>query len=132
MTVVNHPFDDCVYTDIKSCLGAGKGDFKTLIRQAHDYMTLGVPENNGLISSGVLMRRNTKQVREFCSLWWDEVEKYTERDQIAFGCAAWKMPGVFNTTTWNYTTQEEFIHCPHIHKSNRDKRKQEILRKHGS
>jgi len=131
MTVVQHPFDKCIFVDIKSCIKGNKGDFWTLIQQAQDYKDI-VPENNGLISSGILMRKNTPEVREFCELWWSQVEKYTERDQPSFGYAAWKMPGVFNVTNWNYTTQNEFIHCPHIHKEWREDRKKQIMRDYGS
>lgn len=126
MTVVSHPFDNCIYTDIQSCIGAGKGNFWDLIKQANDYKAFGLPENNGLISSGVLMRRNTPAVVELCETWWGQIEKYSERDQVGFGYAAWKNPGVFNVTEWNYTTQNEFIHCPHIHKSSRDNRMKQI------
>jgi len=131
MTCINHPFDDCIYTDIKSCMKGGKGDFWTLIDQAKDYKAMGIPENNGLISSGILMRKNTKEVRQLCETWWEQVEKYSERDQVAFGYAAWKHPGVFNTINWNYTKATEFIHCPHLHKAWRDARKNQILKEHG-
>lgn len=117
MTVINHPFDDCLYTDIKSCMSGGKGVFWDLVSQAKDYRDLGIPEHNGLISSGILMRKNTKEVRELCETWWSQVEKYSERDQVAFGYAAWKHPGVFNTIDWDYTQRKEFIHCPHNHKA---------------
>lgn len=132
MTCINHPFDDCIYTDIKSCMGAGKGDFWKLVDQAKDYQAEGVPEHNGLISSGILMRRNTKEVREFCELWWSHVEKYSERDQVAFGYAAWKMPGVFNTFNWNYTQAKEFIHCAHRHKSWSKEQFQKTIQRYGS
>lgn len=132
MTVVAHPFDDCIYTDIQSCIGAGKGNFWDLVRQANDYKVLGIPENNGLISSGVLMRKNTPEVAQLCDTWWQQVEKYSERDQVAFGYAAWKSPGVFNVAEWNYTTQNEFIHCPHIHKSSRKNKLKQIKKEYGT
>jgi len=132
MTVINHPFDDCIYTDVKSCIGLGKGDFWKLTEQAHTYRNLGIPLNNGLIASGILMRRNTPEVRQLCETWWEQVEKYTERDQIAFGYAAWKHPGVFNTIDWDYTKLTEFIHCPHLSKPWRSARHREIMTKYGS
>lgn len=131
MTVINHPFDNCVYTDLKSCIGAGKGDFFTLIKQVQDYRNEGLPENNGLISSGILMRQNAKEVQRFCELWWKQVERYTQRDQPGFGYAAWKMPGVFNSFNWNYTVATEFIHIPHLHKPWREEKKNQILKKYG-
>lgn len=131
MTCVQHPFDNCIYVDIQSCLSGKRGNFWDLIRQANDYKNLGILPNSGLISSGILMRKNTHEVRELCETWWSQVEEYSERDQIAFGYAAWKHPGVFNLTQWNYTTQKEFIHCPHVHKPWSDERKKEIMRQYG-
>ena len=131
MTVIKHPFDNCIYTDIESCISLGKGNHGDLVRQKTDYKK-SVPTNNGLISSGVLMRENTREVIELCETWWDEVEKYSERDQVAFGYAAWKLPEAFNIIEWDYTVQREFIHCPHLHKPWRDARKQQIIREYGS
>jgi hypothetical protein len=130
-TCIDHPFDSCIYTEIRSCMNAGKGDFWKLVKQAAEYRDI-VPENNGLIASGLLMRQKTPAVKKFCEDWWAEVEKYTERDQIAFGMAAIKNPGVYDTIEWDYTVRDEFIHCPHIHKSWREQRKKEIIRKYGS
>lgn len=131
MTVVQHPFDNCIYTDVQSCLKGGKGNMWDLMRQALYYKEAGIPENNGLISSGILMRRKTPEVVELCKSWWRQVEQFSERDQIAFGYAGWKHP-VFNKTQWNYTTQKEFIHCPHIHKPWRDEKKREIEKTYGT
>jgi len=133
MTCIDHPFDDCIYTDIKSCMSGGKGDFWKLVEQASDYKRLGIPENNGLIASGILMRQRCEATINICETWWEQVEKYSERDQIAFGYAAWKHPGIFDTIEWNYQSPNvsEFLHCPHIHKSWRDEKKKEIIKKHG-
>lgn len=133
MTCIQHPYDDCIYTDLKSCMSAGKGDFWKLIQQAAEYKNLGIPENNGLIASGILMRQKTKEVIQLCETWWDQVEKYSERDQIAFGYASWKFPGVYDAIKWNYQHPDvqEFLHCPHLHKTSREPRLKAIHKKHG-
>lgn len=115
-TTVYHPFDDCAYTDAFSCMNSGRGDKWELINQINSYRQEGLPENNGLISSGVLMRRRTKPVIEACELWWDHVRRYSTRDQVAFGYVNWKMPDVHRLIKWDYTIQREFHHCPHRHK----------------
>lgn len=113
---VAHPFDNCLYVDAFACMSGGKGDKWRIIDQINTYKNLGIPENNGLISSGILMRRNTKEVAEACAMWWDQVEQFSERDQIAFGYVNWKLPGCHKSIRWNYSTQTEFQHCPHRHK----------------
>lgn len=117
-TVIEHPFDDCAYTDLRSCLHGGKGDWKTLMRQANDYLAEGLPENFGLVASGILMRRKTEPVINFCEQWWEQVEKYTERDQPSFTYVYWKNPGIIDSFWWDYTRSDEFIHIPHTHKIN--------------
>lgn len=133
MTCIDHPIDDCIYTDIRSCMGAGKGDFWTLADQALYYKKLGIPEHNGLISSGILMRQRCQATIQICETWWSQVAQFSERDQVAFGYAAWKHPGIYDTIDWNYQHPDvsEFLHCPHLHKSHREQRKQVIFKKHG-
>jgi O-antigen biosynthesis protein len=131
MTCVSHPFDDCIYTDVRSCMGGKKGDFFTLVRQTNDYRNIGIEEHKGLIASGILMRQNTKEVRDICETWWSQVEEYTERDQIAFGYAAFKHPGIFHTIRWNYQDPniKEFLHVPHLHKLWRSVTEKHVLAK---
>lgn len=124
-TTIDHPFDDCLYTDIQSCMKGGKGDAHTLALQYAHYVSKGVPKNNGLISSGILMRQKEPRTIELCETWWKEVENWSSRDQPAFGYAQWKHPGVHHSIQWDYTEQKEFIHIPHLHKPWRhDKLKQ--------
>lgn len=125
-TTIQHPFDDCIYTDIVSCLKGGKGNPSRLTRQFVDYENEGLPKNNGLISSGILMRRKDDRVNQFCETWWSQVEKYSFRDQVAFGYAQWKHPGVHNSIQWDYTTQKEFIHIPHLHKPWREEKLRQV------
>lgn len=125
-TTIQHPFDDCIYTDIVSCLKGGKGNPSRLTRQFVDYENEGLPKNNGLISSGILMRRKDERVNQFCETWWSQVEKHSFRDQVAFGYAQWKHPGVHNSIQWDYTTQKEFIHIPHLHKPWREEKLRQV------
>jgi hypothetical protein len=115
-TVISHPFDDCAYKDIQSCISAGKGDMFKLMEQALDYRNEGLPVGAGLISSGILMRKKHPKVVDFCKRWWAEVEKYTERDQPCFTYTAWKEDPQISVIQWDYTQRDEFIHVPHVHK----------------
>lgn len=119
-TAITHPFDDCIYTDAQSCIDSGRGDRKMIERQIELYKALNIPKHNGLISSGILMRQRVGAVNEFCRLWWEQVRNWSSRDQIAFGYANYKYPGLVNRIEWDYTTQKEFIHIPHKGKPWRD------------
>jgi hypothetical protein len=131
-TVPTHPVDDCIYTDIISCMRGGKCDAAVLAKQFAHYDSIGIPKHNGLVSSGILMREKNKQCIEFCEEWWSQVQQFSSRDQVAFGYANWQIPGVINTIQWNYTKQSEFIHLPHKTRPWREEKKREIMLKYGS
>jgi hypothetical protein len=130
-TTVLHPFDDCIYTDIISCMKGRKDDPGKLARQYAAYEDEGLPKNNGLISSGILMRQKEPKTIQLCNDWWEQVQKHSCRDQVAFGYAAWKNPGVHDSIKWNYTTQKEFIHVPHLHKEYRNEKLLEVIQMYG-
>jgi len=130
-TTIRHPFDDCIYTDIISCMKGKKDDPGKLARQYADYEDMGLPKNNGLISSGILMRQKERNTVKFCEAWWEQVLKYSSRDQVAFGHTNWKQPNAHYCMEWNYTQRTEFIHIPHLHKPHRNEMYNTIRRIHG-
>jgi hypothetical protein len=118
-TAVQHPFDNCVYVDAQACLDSGRGEKSLLERQVAFYKAIGVKKNSGLIASGVLMRQRCGVVNKFCNTWWEQVRRWSNRDQIAYGYANFQHPGIVNLTKWDYTKENEFIHVPHIGKPSR-------------
>jgi hypothetical protein len=131
-TTIKHPFDDCIYTDVRSCLTGKKADAQTLRNQSDSYRRLGVKKNGGLIASGILMRQKTPDVIEFCVKWWGQVYQWTHRDQIAFGLVNHRLPNRHTSIEWDYTTMKEFIHIPHIHKPFRNGRLNQMIEIYGS
>lgn len=125
-TAIRHPFDNCIYKDAQSCIEAGKGDQRMIERQIAFYKDVGIPKHNGLIASGVLMRQRVSVVNEFCRTWWGQVERWSTRDQVAYGYANWRHPNVINLINWNYTKQKEFIHIPHLNRPWRNEKLKEV------
>jgi hypothetical protein len=130
-TAVKHPFDNCIYTDAQACIDSGRGEKDLLQRQIALYKAIGVKRNKGLIASGVLMRQRCGVVNQFCNTWWSQVLKWSNRDQIAYGFANHQHPDVINLTEWNYTTENEFIHVPHLNRSWRKHVLNEMKRTNG-
>lgn len=115
ITVIRHPVRHCIYTEAGACIKRHKDAPQLIRRQISDYRKIGVPIKNGLIASGVIMRKMSQPVIDLCELWYDQVKKYSSRDQIAFGFAGWKNP-VHHTIEWDYRNATEFLHVPHLHK----------------
>jgi hypothetical protein len=130
-TTIKHPFEKCIYKEAESCMRMQKANPGVLKNQIACYRKLGVPKNNGLIASGILMRQNTEELIKFCRTWWHEVETFSPRDQVAFGKANHKHPNTHTSIEWDYTQREEFIHIPHLSKKWRSGRLEQMLKKYG-
>lgn len=114
MTCVKHPVRDCVYEEARICAIRGKDSEILLRRQIYNYQQSRLPKHNGLIASGILMRKMDQRVIDLCDLWWQQVQLYSSRDQVGFGYASWRHP-VHHVINWDYRTGKEFIHVPHLH-----------------
>lgn len=114
ITAINHPVRRCVYREADVCIRRGL-DAENVRKQTKQYAKEGLPFNNGLISSGILLRDNSEQTRQFCDLWWMQIENGSLRDQIGFAYAAWKMP-IINYVNYDYRVRQEFIYTKHFNR----------------
>lgn len=87
-----HPDRTCIYQERDACIRFKKDDEKLLIKQAEIYKNEGYPENWGMIQSNIIYRKNVKDVQILCNMWWEQVLKYSKRDQMSFNYVLWKFP----------------------------------------
>lgn len=114
-TVVQHPMRNCVYSEFTACIDNKRADYKSLYDQRLMFLKNKVPVNNGVIQSGILLRENTEEVREFCDLWWEQI-KYSTRDQIGFAWAEWKLGKKWPRIEMDYRRSQDFIFKTHYHR----------------
>lgn len=121
-TAPKHPLRTDVYHEIDSCIAnyarEPVGEEKQtplLLRQKEAYRLAGVPNfGNNIITSGVLMRSNAPEVIELCNDWWDELQQWSVRDQVAF--ARVSIGREFHMFSWDYSTsRKELIYKKHRH-----------------
>ena len=85
-----HKTRDCVYEEGRACIEKGKDDEATILKQLDFYRKENYPVHNGLHYSFILLRRHTKRMKMFSILWWEQLERYSFRDQISLPYVAWK------------------------------------------
>jgi len=85
-----HKTRDCVYDEGRVCIEKIKDDEATILKQLNFYQNEGYPIHNGLHYSFILLRRHTENMKMFSMLWWEQLEKYSYRDQISLPYVAWK------------------------------------------
>ncbi len=87
---------NCIYKEYESIMAmmagreALKDDPKKMRCQVERYRKEGYPEEYGLISGGVLVRRHKdSSLIRVMERWWNEIETGSRRDQLSFNYAAW-------------------------------------------
>lgn len=84
-----------------------RGDPKIMHRQIDDYRKEGMPETLEIVNCGMIMRRHNKpEIKAFDEAWWEEVNKYSFRDQLSFPYLAWKMKLKYKKMSFHPFTQE--------------------------
>ena len=90
MTRLHRRKRDCVYEEGRICIERRLDNREDILRQLDFYKSENYPAHNGLYWTTILFRRHTKRLKQFSTLWWDQVERYSYRDQISLPYVAWK------------------------------------------
>ncbi len=113
LAVMKHPGWDCVYQEGKIVKSSNKDKSEVVDAQLKKYMEEGYPLCNGLVATGVMIRKHTKDVKKFCELWWKELQNGSLRDQLSFNYVMWKNEIPYNLIDWNILDSNEFIYHHH-------------------
>lgn len=111
-TVVSHPWRTCAFREVAACIENKRDDADALFKQGDFYGRQGLPRDNGLIASGILLREDTPEVREFCELWFEQI-KLSTRDQIGFAYTEWKLNKYWPRINYDYRTGKYFLFTTH-------------------
>lgn len=107
---LKHPQRNCIYDEADTCKLLSKAPHDLIDAQTLTYEQEGLPKNVGLIASGFIFRKNTKEVREFCEDWWKELEKFTARDQLSFNYVVWKKDFPYRALPFNSIIVKKYEH----------------------
>jgi hypothetical protein len=78
-----HPGRDCIYREAIMSLGMDKYTDEPITEQVEHYREQGHPEHWGLFEINGFGRRHTLEVKDFCELWWGEIERWSFQDQLS-------------------------------------------------
>ena len=116
MMLMKHPVRDCIYDEFHACLEGGRDDRSKMFDQVQRYANNYYPENNGLVATGVMIRKNCPRVLKFCKTWVKEVENGSIRDQLSFNYVAWKLKFKFDMIPFKDTLSYHFSYNKHKNK----------------
>lgn len=113
---------NCIYQEAEACIRRNKDDKNVILAQAERYEKERYPENNGLISTGVILRRHKDpKIIETMDAWWNEVENFSKRDQMSFNYIAWKYNTPFSILDDYIRDNKYFKWRIHDHETNQKK-----------
>ena len=86
-----HPIRNSVYDEVLAVLKYGRGDSGEVLRQLRFLLSEQFPEKNGLKETCILFRRHTDPaVVDFDRLWWEQICRFSNRDQLSCDYVLWK------------------------------------------
>ena len=97
--LIKHPWRRCLYEEAEAVKSLGLDDPKIVDAQVNHYRKEGCPENLGLYACGMFFRRHTKVVKQVSRRWFQEISRWSHRDQISLPYVLWATD--FHPTVWN-------------------------------
>jgi hypothetical protein len=88
-----HPDRSNIYEEADACIRLAKDDPGLITAQIQYYRRSGIPDDLGLTANFILLRRHSNANCVVMELWWDEINRWSKRDQISLPFALWKTAG---------------------------------------
>ena len=115
MIVFKHGLRNCIYDEIDSCILANKESIENADKIKEFLIKEKYPKNNGLTENGVLVRKNTKEINHLMEVWFELVDKFSNRDQLTFCYALYKNPVKIKKLDMYVMDNSYFYNNTHIH-----------------
>lgn len=82
---------NCIYEEGQICADLKLANRNEVNLQLGRYRKDGYPEKNGLVMTGILLRRhNEPDVIKTMNHWFEEIKNGCKRDQVSFNYSVWK------------------------------------------
>lgn len=109
-----HPIRKDVFDEARTCVRNKRGDAEEIKAHIKKYVGV-VPRNNGLITSGLLIRQLTENNISLAKEWWKELSENSTRDQISFAKVSMGKDFIHNFA-WDYRTAKDFEFKTHFNR----------------
>ncbi len=103
LAVFVHNQRSCAYEEANEIIKLNYDHLNNVTGQIKEYQKLNFPFNFGLYELPVIVRRSSFETTSFNLMWWEQICKFSSRDQISFPFCLWRtgikfsvMPGYAN------------------------------------
>ncbi len=124
---LNHPRRKCIYDEADTMIAYTGDPGGKIKKQINYYKEQGMPVKFSLAACGILVRKGEdKAARKHCELWWEEIVRYSPRDQISFMYIYWKY-NLISLRKWRFRNFNKFFQGKNHHIKNK-----EYIQKHAA
>ena len=115
---------NCIYTEAEQLIrrtesGIYMDDPVRITEQMERYRKDAYPENHGLATTMVLLRRhNDPDTIRVMQMWWEELSRGSRRDQLSFNYVTWKLHYKFSYINEDARRNRYFKKVKHAEKKN--------------
>lgn len=91
MATFRNPLHNCIYTEKNFLICKNAANYEQLEEQINIYRNNGFPKHFGMREFSLIVRKHSDSLcQELMRQWWEQVNRYTMRDQISFPYILWK------------------------------------------
>ena len=91
LMTTKHPGRICVYDESEAVINLEKDNTRIVKKQMLKYKNQLYPKDFGMVQTNLMLRKhNESGVIEISKQWWNEVLKFSKRDQLSFNYVCWK------------------------------------------
>ncbi len=91
LSVFSHPYRQCAYQEAKVCGNSKIDDTSYIRQQILYYQEAGFPVDYGLYEMSCFVLRNNEITRKMGMMWWEQICRFSSRDQISLPYVLWRM-----------------------------------------
>lgn len=100
LLLFTHPHRDCCYKEME--IVGGRLDSQGNILQQHQYyQNQGMPKEFGLYEMTCYLKKNTPNITNFELMWWEQICKFSSRDQCSLTYCLWRLGEQINVKVFN-------------------------------
>ncbi|XP_027331623.1 uncharacterized protein LOC113847005 [Abrus precatorius] len=124
LAISEHGARSSVYDEAKAVVKKNKAKPEEVEVQLNQYRKDGLPEDkrfNGkkaLCEASVIVRKHTPLTNLLMCVWFNEVVRFTSRDQLSFPYVLWRLKAFRNINTFPVCTRKDLVNSMgHIRKA---------------
>ncbi|MBM4106856.1 MAG: DUF616 domain-containing protein [Phycisphaerae bacterium] len=116
VAVFRHWSRDCVYAEGREVRVFDLDTSDNIRRQLDAYRSAGFPPRAGLFELPVILRRASPRTTRLELAWWEQICRYSSRDQLSFPFACWKLGIDVRTISPGTAFRNELVRAVRRHK----------------